>query len=331
MRKLFALLLALVLVLSLAACGGGNSDKPPDGGNDSPGTSQQEQDESAEDDPAPEGVDAEYEIFVNGEEEWRPFPGKSGVTFSVSDTYVIACRETSSTISFTGKQVGRSTITATLDGVEKIATVKVKRMVEKEERYYITYKEPISHYSYEMDGGPDNGGSKVTFDGETHWEYSYEDGILFGRWMTMDGAYSFTENGEQIAGTEYKDSDGIFDLNMYYWPCSEFAQQMAGAFYDDDGNLKSVGTNTGLYEFYAEKPEKLPDQADATDLYVKSEQINGVDCHVFKINNVNYGHEDLYWVDPETGWTLQYARQDQDTGEIDIRWTVTSFEISTPQ
>jgi len=202
MKKIVGVALALVLLLT--ACG---ANTPPDGGNGPPGASQQEQDNSAEDDPVPKGVDAEYEIFVNGVEEWRPFPGKSGVTFSVSDTYVIACRETSSTISFTGKQVGRSTITATLDGVEKIATVKVKRMVEKEERYYITYKEPISHYSYEIDGGPDNGGSRRTFDGEIRWEYSYQDGILMGNWMTMDGAYSFTENGEQIAGTEYKDSD----------------------------------------------------------------------------------------------------------------------------
>ena len=317
MKKLFALLLALVLVLSLAACGGGNGGKPPDGGSDSPGTSQQEQDESAEDDPAPEGVDAEYEIFVNGVEEWRPFPGKSGVTFSVSDTYVIACRETSSTISFTGKQVGRSTITATLDGVEKIATVKVKRMVEKEERYYITYKEPISHYSYEMDGGPDNGGSKVTFDGETHWDYSYNDDFLIGNWETMDGASGFTENGEYSWGPEYTtNSEDLFELNSYYWPCSDFAE---------------IITGRPLYYLHANEPERLPDNLDVTEYYVKSEQICGVDCNLFKLTTVMYGYDMLYWVDPETGWTLQHGRQDQKTNELEIWWTVTSFEIGAPQ
>jgi len=128
MKKLFALLLALMMILSLAACGGGNNDKPPDGGNDSPGTSQEEQDKSTKDNPAPEGSNAEFTIYVNGSEEWTPFSGKSGVTFIVADEDLISVSDNGAKISFTGKQVGETVITATLDGAKCEALVRVRAM-----------------------------------------------------------------------------------------------------------------------------------------------------------------------------------------------------------
>lgn len=127
MKNLFALLLALVMVFSLAACGG-NGEKPPDGGNDTPGTSQQEPDDSTKDNPPPEGSDAEFTIYVNGSEEWTPFPGKSGVTFAVADEDLISVSDNGAKISFTGKQVGETVITATLGSTECEALVRVQEM-----------------------------------------------------------------------------------------------------------------------------------------------------------------------------------------------------------
>ena len=45
MKKLFALLLALVMVLSLAACGGGDDDKTPSNDDKTPSSSQQQEQE----------------------------------------------------------------------------------------------------------------------------------------------------------------------------------------------------------------------------------------------------------------------------------------------
>jgi len=51
MKKLFALILALVMILSLAACGGGNDEKTP-GNDDKTPSSQQQEDKTPKADPA---------------------------------------------------------------------------------------------------------------------------------------------------------------------------------------------------------------------------------------------------------------------------------------
>jgi len=51
MKKLFALLLALMMVLSLAACSGGSDDKTPSGEDKTPSSSQQQEQNTPDPDP----------------------------------------------------------------------------------------------------------------------------------------------------------------------------------------------------------------------------------------------------------------------------------------
>ena len=72
MKKLFALLLALVLVLSLAACGGGDDDKTPS--NDDPPASGQQQEQNTPDPaPAPDNPDSSKDEN-SGEDEQKDVP-----------------------------------------------------------------------------------------------------------------------------------------------------------------------------------------------------------------------------------------------------------------
>jgi len=145
MKKIMGV--ALVLVLLLTACG---ANTPPDGGNGPPGASQQEQDDDTKDKTMPEGSNAEFTIYVNGSEEWTPFPGKSGVTFSVADEDLISVSDNGKKISFTGKQVGETVITAALDSAECEALVRVREM-ENEININYVYDPPKDNYYFRLE------------------------------------------------------------------------------------------------------------------------------------------------------------------------------------
>jgi len=72
----------------------------------------------------PEGnddYDREFTIYVNGRDDWTPYAGASGVTFSNSDNGVLTISDNGTKVEFTGIQVGNSIITATHSGNEKRA------------------------------------------------------------------------------------------------------------------------------------------------------------------------------------------------------------------
>ena len=71
MKKLFALLLALMMVLSLAACGGGDDDKTPSSDDKTPSSTQQQEQNT------PDPDEGEDEPDNSGNEE-TPDPGTSG-------------------------------------------------------------------------------------------------------------------------------------------------------------------------------------------------------------------------------------------------------------
>lgn len=134
MKKILTCLLAAVMIFSLAACGG-SGGSTLSGGDHTLGSTTDNQNSGDRDAADPsgspasaEGYDAEYTVYVDGKDEWKPFPGKSGVTFDVSDTGVISVSDNGAKIEFAGKQVGESVITATLEGNESRALVRVREM-----------------------------------------------------------------------------------------------------------------------------------------------------------------------------------------------------------
>ena len=84
MKRLFALLLAFVMVLSLAACGGG--DETPSGGNDDPPASSQQQEQNTPD--PNEGEDEPEQTPDEGSEE-TPDPDTSGSTTVLHELFDI--------------------------------------------------------------------------------------------------------------------------------------------------------------------------------------------------------------------------------------------------
>jgi len=82
MKKLFALLLALVMVLSLAACGGGDAEKTPSSDDKTPGSSQQQEQNT----PAPAPVEDEPEDKGGNETDADGWPVADYITAGMKYT-----------------------------------------------------------------------------------------------------------------------------------------------------------------------------------------------------------------------------------------------------
>ena len=102
------------------------------------------------------------------------------MTFECSKEDILAVRPGPSKVEFTGKQVGTVVITATLDGQEEKAFVKVKRMVEKEEDEAEPVEAPLIrdlpdsfYFAFETPENPDLlGTSYMVFTGDSFSYFS---------------------------------------------------------------------------------------------------------------------------------------------------------------
>ena len=86
MKRLFALLLALMMVLSLAACGGGGDDKTPSSDDKTPSSTQQQEQNTPDPDPVP---DEPEETPDNSGSEETPDPDTSGSTAVLHELFDI--------------------------------------------------------------------------------------------------------------------------------------------------------------------------------------------------------------------------------------------------
>ena len=86
MKKLYALLLTLALIFSLAACGGGGDDKTPSSDDKTPGSSQQQEQNTPDPDPV---EDEPEETPDDGGSEAATDPGTSGSTGVLHELYDI--------------------------------------------------------------------------------------------------------------------------------------------------------------------------------------------------------------------------------------------------
>lgn len=287
MRKWIALLLSALMLFSLTACdggsgGGGTSTEPPD------------------------GYDAEFTIYVNGSEEWTPFPGKSNVTFAVSDDKVISCDESGSKISFTGKQVGESTITATLDGTECKALVKVREM--EIDAPVVSYNPP-TQYSYKIQDTDSEGKTTIN-------EY----------WLVGDVYLEKEGDGDMYHSDRASQLQYCWTTESTEW----ISYEKEG--YQDDTEVVNAAFERAAIPlrafFDCWEHSYRGDKWNMADYFVRYEEVAGFQCAVYKISDaaLNMTGEAYFWVELETGCMLKYESIKQG-----LKIEVLEFNISTPQ
>lgn len=300
MKKWIALLLSALMLFSMTACdegggGGGTSTEPPD------------------------GYDTEFTIYVNGSEEWTPFPGKSGVTFTVSDDKVISCDESGSKISFTGKQVGESTITATLDGAESKALVRVREM-EGEVNINYVYNPPENNYYFRTV-------DQITGDVDAVGRI---DGV-FAQHYSGDFTYYQYYDDETKMHYEYDPSKLSWQM---YMDDKREAEDSYNQFQDGKSN-NAANHDTemviALFEttFMRYFRQYGLDESRLVEYYTGTETVLGVNCWVFDAKGLN-GIGGKFWVDPSNGCTLKMVDEEGSVRELthyDLNYTEWSSDL----
>ncbi|HPE95079.1 MAG TPA: hypothetical protein PLT66_03305 [Bacillota bacterium] len=292
MKRITALLLSLLLLLSLAACGGGG------GGGSSGGTGGSEI--------PPEGYDAEYTIYVNGAEEWTPFAGKSGVSFTVSDDKAISVSDNGSKIEFTGKQVGESVITATLDGTESKALVRVRAMAggdkddEEKAAVPLIRELPNSFYIEYTAAGYENTVSICLTESSYCTKYFDADAARYGwnkDYYTPSVRYDYWEG--------YGWMDMTDDVG---WTSGKFNSWLTD---DDDPIFYEI--LCAFRMVIAERGDKAINDISQYSTG-KSETIANVKCEIYEIGPYSY------WVEP----TYHFCLKSVNSGNVEF--AVTKYE-----
>lgn len=314
MKKMLALALALMMALSLAACG-----NPGGGGGSAPGNGS---------DPA-EGYDAEYTIYVNGSDEWTPFAGKSGVSFSVSDDTVISASDNGTKSEFTGKQVGESVITAALDGAESKALVRVRAMEQGEnedgavplirelpDSYYIAYETPdtlkYTGTSYEVFTGDsysyfcnqkDGDGYMPGTEHYTPFGY-YQSG--YGEWSDCTDASTYGIDSAKKFERWRTEEDGMIWGTLCAFRTAVINNQISGTTKPWDISGLRKGTET--------------------------EVIAGIECEIYEVEDKTWNEDVIctYWVEPTYHFCLKCVNPVTDWETFTVTEYIVPYDGENP-
>lgn len=281
MRKWFAILLSLLMLFSLAACG---EDSGGSGGG-SGGTE------------PPEGYDAEYTVVIDGSDSWTPFEDGSGVTFVSGDGGVISTSDDGKTVTFTGLAVGETTITASSGDQTAKALVKV-----------------VKRSASESDGGGDD-------DAEFTGVYRYDpptDNFCIEIKYTENGenhTNTYGKIGSEEAGI-YGQSDWQEFCNV---STGSYYTVVDGKWYEDVNwgfdTFEELGHHepiTSFNEFVELLKQMGFGNEKISDFYIGTETVCGIDCWIFDTDGWN-GQYAKYWVDPANGCALKKAGTTTDT------------------
>jgi len=279
--RVMALLVSFVFVCSFAACDG-NSNSGNSGNNGGSTTPT-----------PPEGWAEEFLIYVNGSDDWTPFPGKSGVTFSNSDNGVLNVTNNGIKVEFVGKVVGESVITATHENTEKKALVKVRAMENNPATEKINYHyDPPRTISYEL-SAPTTG---ITLE-------AYYDGCYVRRYILSGDTtwIAALSTGKRY----YKSGDRWFE--------NEDASST-----DTIARINSFLEDPPLLKVFYDTISVLGEgKVDPNNYYKGKERFLNIDCWVFDIprsQNIS-GRWGKFWVNPRNGHTLKMVDTDGDIWE----------------
>ena len=326
MKRIWMLMMACALVLSLAACGGGAESggvgpDPGDGGQ----TSSRPTDGLRGSSASTGGYDAEYTIYVNGSDEWTPFPGKIGVAFANSDDGVIATSNDGAKVDFTGKQVGESIITATLDGDESTALVRVRAMEQGEDGAVpLKFIRPDRYFSeYSVSNNYPHVPYTVYFDGEaaalSYPIYGYDEhGLMGGEYNTQSvSAYLDVNDWDYTMIWRVQD-----DLKSAE---EGWRAGMIGPVGYTYGGLPQTAGGNFFYPLneFAEVIVVHAAHKDVREFLVEGEHdtVLGIECDVYEVPGNTASPTDLkFWVDSGTHNTLriEYLGTEGETVVVEV-------------
>ncbi len=312
MKRIFALLLVLAMLFSLSACGVVDtlSDKIVDellnGEDEVPKKAEDTEETDLSATPNDGEYDAEFVLFVYGSEEWTPFPGKSCVTFESSREGVITMEAGASTVEFTGKAPGKTTITATCAEETAHAYVRVKRMVAKEDEedgetsgevinYH--YEPPKDHYYIVYDVISSNGDTTEGVTARIGEQFLVSDDTSYGFW--------FADFGNMTAHNRLPDGPWVEDTH------SGLTENDRDA-YDKDPFLLCAMEDYFMDKFYV----TIKDMDRLNEYYVGKETLypspydgTGIECWVFDSQGFN-AMKLKFWIDPSNGCCLKCENYD---------------------
>ncbi len=331
MKKTLAILLAAFMLLSLVACG---ENEQTSSGNDGISESRQqtepvisEQDKTSDsscqektppDEPDTSETNSDkvifdgyemdevFTIYINGSEEWTPFPGKTDVFFGTDDEDIISLSDNGTTVQFTGKQVGETILGAVVGEEEKLALVQVRAMGGD-----ITYKynPPTDNYyiAFENnDGDSDVMSEVVAHIGRQHM-YSYDTSYSFHLVdFENQKAYDREPNGDWMSDPEGNGLDMEEDWSGAPLPLSAMEEYFMDTLYALGGDASR------LTEYYV----------GTETLYPAPYENTGIKCWVFDTAGFN-GNNLKFWIDPSNGCCLKY--EDTEDGDCTV---VTEYNLN---
>jgi hypothetical protein len=284
------------------------------------------------------GEDVEFTIYVNGTDSWTPFTGKTSVTFTNSDNDVLSIDDNGTTVEFTGKQVGNSTITAKL-GEETLKALVRVRAIEGNGKKYITYNKPVTAYYIEYNGGMVEANKKYGSGNNGYVVEAYEtmnyteikwNSSLPG-WLTIYTEPSGLQYSHAYGNTEWYRHTGNGNGNQDTWgedyrgfeyPLGAFAAYVS--YYKGTTTFYKYGLDLATVAF--DENLVMPNHTDVTEFYVRSEKVANILCDVYK-NRFN-GEDFTFWVDPTTGFTLKFERVWD--GNIQESYEVSTLVVGKP-
>ena len=303
MRKWIALLLSALMLFSLTACdlgSGGDSDlsgtnTPPQTDDNSGGGTNS----GSETNKPPEGYDAEFTIYVNGTEEWTPFPEKKGTEFVAEDEDIVSLSDNGTTVTITGTQIGDTEIGAMLDDKVVLAIVHVRAMGGD---INYKYNPPTDNYyiAFEnIDGDGDVNSEVVAHIGRQHM-YSYDTTYAY-HFVDFEKQKSYDRdpNGSWMSDPEGLGLDMEDDWSGAPLPLSAMEEYFMDTLYALGGDASR------LAEYYV----------GTETLYPAPYENTGIKCWVFDTAGFN-GNNLKFWIDPSNGCCLKY--EDTEDGDVTV-------------
>lgn len=312
MRKWLAMLLSLLMLFSLAACG---EDSGGGGGSTEP----------------PEGYDAEYTVVIDGSDSWTPFEDGGGVTFVSGDSGVISTSDDGKTVTFTGLAVGETTITASSGDQTAKALVKV-----------------VKRSASESDGGGDD---DAEFTGIYHYDPP-TDNYCIGYEYYNDSTLLLEHIGGRIGGSfAYHIYDPESGMNVWHmnvdetqmlyeydhvthnrWEYIEGSEDSSASYYRptdelSQSELYSIDAFNGALEYFSYGNETTKNSLIKKH-YAGIDVVCGVECWVFDMSTLDGGH--IYWVDASNGCTMKYKMSDGHESTVtkyDLNYTVWTTDL----